>query len=175
MPATAAEDSIKMSNSSIEEPYPLLEVDDPIFFFPWNIFIGGGLGMFSVGLDLTVHPYSELYATKRPDSIEGMWNPPHILLWANRARMIYDFYNHQYGFFLQPNIQYFYDVIMVTVTLGPEIGWQTETGFDYGASIRIGGFIGVLLGVYEFGYLVNAKRFYFNFLFNMPIGIASSV
>lgn len=64
---------------------------------------------------------------------------------------------------------------MVTVTLGPEIGWQTETGFDYGASIRIGGIIGALISVYEFGYLVNAKRFYFNVLLNLPIGIALSV
>jgi hypothetical protein len=43
MPATAAEDTIKTSNSSIEEAYPLLEVDDPTYLFLWNIFIGGGL------------------------------------------------------------------------------------------------------------------------------------
>ena len=102
--------------------------------FPYSITIGGGPGMFSVGTDLLISPLSAVYVDEvsRPDSVQGPWVPSHVLLWTNRIRMIYDYDNHQYGFFWQPNIRYVYRFLLADIAVGPEIGWQTQTGFEWG-------------------------------------------
>ena len=139
--------------------------------FPYSITIGGGPGMFSVGTDLLISPLSAVYVDEvsRPDSVQGPWVPSHVLLWTNRIRMIYDYDNHQYGFFWQSNIRYVYRFLLADIAVGPEIGWQTQTGFDWGASIRLNGFLTLCLADLEFGYFANTKRYYFNVLFDLSI------
>lgn len=87
--------------------------------------------------------------------------------------MIYDYENHQYGFLFQPNLRYIWNysgkVNLFSAVLGPEIGWETKTGFEYGASLRVGGVPGLMAGNYEVGYLVNSKRFYFTVSFALSI------
>lgn len=138
---------------------------------PYNIAIGGGSEMFSVGTDLLITPLSVMYVNEasRPDSVHGPWVPSHVFLWTNRIRMIYDYDNHQYGFFLQPNIRYLYRFLLADVAIGPEIGWQTKTGFDWGASIRLNGLLTLCLADLEFGYFANTKKYYFNVLFDLSI------
>ena len=86
---------------------------------PYNIAIGGGSEMFSVGTDLLITPLSVMYVNEvsRPDSVQGPWVPSHVLMWTNRIRMIYDYDNHQYGFFWQPNIRYVYKYLVATCNL----------------------------------------------------------
>ncbi len=154
------------------------------FMFPegfapsfWGIAIGGGPGMFSAGADVIFGLSSVLHEIARPDSVHGMWGPPHVLMWMNRIRVIYDFDNRQAGVFVQPNLRYLYEQILFAVAVGPEIGWETKTGFEYGASLRIGGLPSLWVGNYELGYLVNSRRFYFtvSFCISQMFGVAMSV
>lgn len=118
---------------------------------------------FSAGVDIIFGTAGILYESSRPDSVRGFWNPPHMLMWMNRLRMVYD--GRQYGILFQPNIRYLFDMCMFSFVVGPEIGWETETGFEYGASLRIGGVPSLLLANYEIGYLVNSRKFYFTISF----------
>ena len=139
----------------------------PEGFFPslWGIAVGSGPGIFSVGVDVILGKSSVLYEPDepaRPDSVQGPWNPMHMLMWMNRIRYIYDYDEHQYGIFFQPNLRYLWDLgFLLSVVVGPEIGWERETGFEYGASIRIGGLPSLWVANYELGYLVNSQKFYF--------------
>lgn len=54
-----------------------------------------------------------------------------------------------------------------TAVVGPEVGWETETGFEYGGSARVGGLPRLFLANYEVGYLINSQRFYFTVVFDM--------
>lgn len=152
--------------TEVAEPKELA-VDDSHSFLPlpWGIAIGGGPGMFSTGFDFFFFERGILCGFKPTDN--------YILIWTNRLRMIYDFENHQYGFLFQPNLRYLYfshnGLYLFSAILGPEIGWETKTGFEYGASLRIGGAPGLWAGNYEVGYLVNSKRIYFTVSFTVSI------
>lgn len=143
------------------------------FMFPegfapslWGVAVGSGLGIFSAGVDIIFGRSSVLYEPARPDSVQGPWNPMHMLMWMNRIRYIYDYDEHQYGIFFQPNLRYLWDLgFLLSVVVGPEIGWEKETGFEYGASIRIGGMPSLWIMNYELGYLVNSQKFYFTLSF----------
>ena len=143
------------------------------FMFPegfspllWGIAVGSGPGIFSAGVDIIFGRSSVLYEPARPKSVQGPWNPMHMLMWMNRIRYIYDYDEHQYGIFFQPNLRYLWDLgFLLSVVVGPEIGWEKETGFEYGASIRIGGLPSLWVANYELGYLVNSQKFYFTLSF----------
>ena len=158
-----------MDTTNSEKPLPFWANFIPI---PFNITIGGGSNMFSVGTDmLLAAPFSVIYEneTTRPDSVAGPWTPNHILAWTNRFRMIYDYSNHQYGLFLQPNLRYLYKWMLADIAVGPEIGWQTQTGFEWGASIRLNSLLTLCLADLEFGYFANTRKYYFNVLFDLSI------
>lgn len=148
--------------TEVSEPKELA-VDDSHSFLPlpWGIAIGGGPGMFSTGFDFFFFERGILCGFKPTDN--------NILIWTNRLRMIYDFENHQYGFLFQPNLRWIYKQGMFSATVGPEIGWETKTGFEYGISMRTGGLPSLFVGNYEAGYLVNSKRFYFTLSFCLSV------
>lgn len=163
--------STPTEETEVSEPKELA-VDDSHSFLPlpWGIAIGGGPGMFSTGFDFFFFERGILY----PSPKGGFkLTDNNILIWTNRLRMIYDFENHQYGFLFQPNLRYLYfshnGLYLFSAILGPEIGWETKTGFEYGASLRIGGAPGLWAGNYEVGYLVNSKRIYFTVSFTVSI------
>ena len=140
----------------------------PEGFFPslWGIAVGSGPGIFSAGVDVVLGRSSVLYEPARPKSVYGTWGPPHVLIWMNRIRFIYDYDGHQQGGFFQPNLRYLWKTgLYLSVIVGPEIGWEKETGFEYGASIRIGGMPSLWVANYELGYLVNSQKFYFTLSF----------
>lgn len=153
----------------------------PEGFFPsiWGIAVGSGPEIFSAGMDIIFGRSSVLYEPARPKSVQGPWGPPHMLIWMNRIRFIYDYDNHQQGVFFQPNLRYLGEAgLLLSVIVGPEIGWEKETGFEYGASIRIGGVPSFWLTNYELGYLVNSRKFYFTLSFCIaprPFGAAMSI
>jgi hypothetical protein len=132
----------------------------------WGVAVGSGPGIFSAGVDIIFGRSSVLYEPARPKSVQGPWLPPHMLIWMNRIRFIYDYDNHQQGGFFQPNLRYLRETgLLFSVIVGPEIGWEKETGFEYGASIRIGGLPSLLVANYELGYLANSQKFYFTLSF----------
>lgn len=132
----------------------------------WGVAVGSGPGIFSAGVDIIFGRSSVLYEPARPKSVQGPWNPMHMLMWMNRIRYIYNYDEHQYGIFFQPNLRYLWDLgFLLSVVVGPEIGWERETGFEYGASIRIGGLPSLWVANYELGYLVNSQKFYFTLSF----------
>ena len=137
-----------------------------IWTFPFGISVGGGSDMFSAGIDW-MFPTANPLIYKSPKDNKEHKMPTNELWWTVRSRYIYDYNEHQAGVFLQPNIHYLLKVILFNLALGPEIGWKTETGFDYGASARTG-----LMGCahVEFGHLFNSTKTYVNFLFNLPFG-----
>ena len=153
----------------------------PEGFFPsiWGIAVGSGPEIFSAGMDIIFGRSSVLYEPARPKSVQGPWGPPHMLIWMNRIRFIYDYDNHQQGVFFQPNLRYLGEAgLLLSVIVGPEIGWEKETGFEYGASIRIGGMPSLWVANYELGYLVNSRKFYFTLSFCIaprPFGAAMSI
>jgi len=139
---------------------------NPVFLLPYDLTIGGGSAMFSVGLDFVFFKHNLIYATPKDTTIHGPWDPTHELWWTVRTRYIYDLDEHQVGLFLQPNLRYLWNILLADVTVGPEIGWKRETGFDYGFSVRLG-FIAFFY--IELGHFYNSDKTYFNFLFNIPI------
>lgn len=134
--------------------------------FPFNISIGGGPGMFSAGIDWAFAlPLNSLIYKSAMRSNE--WASTHEFWWTIRSRYIYDYDEKQQGVFLQPNVHYLLKLFLFDFALGPEIGWEKKTGFEYGGSVRTG----FLSCAYiEFGYLVNSEKTYVNFLFNIPFG-----
>ena len=140
--------------------------NNPVFLFPYDMVVGGGSGMFSLGLDFVFCKQNLIYESKKDPSIQGPWTPTHELWWTVRTRYVYDFDEHQLGLFLQPNLRYLWNVIIADATIGPEIGWKSNTGFDYGFSARLG-----LIAFFyiEIGHFYNSDKTYFNFLFNVPI------
>lgn len=139
--------SLAADSTSIDTKSSVFDSD---FFpvIPWGIAAGVGSEMFSTGVDLLFGKKAHIIGP---------------LMWSNRIRMIYDYEDHQYGALFQPNLRFVWfagRLYMFTAVIGPEIGWKGGTGFEYGASIRIGGLPALMVGNYEVGYLVNSKRFY---------------
>ena len=128
--------------------------------YPFGISVGAGSDMLSVGVDWTTS-YSRI--NKRPEKEL----PTHDFWWTVRTRYFYDSEEEQKCVFLQPNVHYLLKIAILDLVLGPEIGWKTETGFDYGGSARIG-FLS--FAYIEFGYLFNSDKTYAQFLLNVPIG-----
>ena len=55
--------------------------------------------------------------------------------------------------------------MILDLTVGPEIGWLSRSGFDYGASARVG----ITPFIYgEVGHFFNSKKTYFNISGNIP-------
>ena len=131
--------------------------------FPWDLSVGGGSNMFAVGVDWSFLDNRSLNHIPR-----YCISPGNEMILTVRTRYIYDFNEHQSGFFLQPNLKYLHQIILFDLTVGPEIGWFSENGFDYGASARLG----ITPFIYfEVGHFFNSKRTYFNILGNVPIGL----
>ena len=166
--------SMATESASAKDPDDVeVPVKPNFFLFPegfspsiWGVAVGSGPGIFSAGVDIILGRSSVLYEPVRPKSAQGPWAPPHMLMWMNRIRYIYDYDEHQHGVFFQPSLRYLWETgAFLTVVVGPEIGWEKETGFEYGASIRIGGVPSFWLTNYELGYLVNSQKFYFTLSF----------
>lgn len=135
--------------------------------FPYNLSVGGDLfngesEMLAIGIDWS------LLDTRSLIPRYSIISPGNGMILTVRTRYIYDFNEHQSGFFLQPNLKYLYQIALVDLTVGPEIGWFSENGFDYGASARVGltPFI-----YFEVGHFFNSKKTYFNILGSIPIGL----
>ena len=139
----------------------------------WGIAVGLGPQIFSAGIDIFWEDIGVIYPRTKIKSDDN-----HLLLWTNRLRLIFDSENQQPGILFQPNIRWVWKkdfFYLFTVTLGPEIGWETKTGFEYGISLRTGGIPSLVAGNYEVGYLVNSKKFYFTVSFafsTLPLKLA---
>jgi len=139
-----------------------------IKYYPrfWGLAIGGGPQFFTAGIDFYLNGLTRIYP--RNDNIhdehELIWNNQNALFWTNRIRMIYD-YKEQIGVLFQPNLRWYFKQWSLSATVGPEIGWISDTGFEYGASLRIGGLPGLVLFNHEVGYLVNSKKLYYTISF----------
>lgn len=129
---------------------------------PLGLEVGGG-GMFVAGLEWG-SPLSLIYAQERPKNVEGLWAPDYAILWSIRTRYVYDYVDHEPGALLYPNIQYLLPLFGVAV--GPQIGWFTSTGFDYGVSVRLD--LICLLNI-EAGYFFEKKNLYVSFLFSFSM------
>lgn len=130
---------------------------------PLGFEVGGG-SMFVAGLELG-SPLSLIYEQERPENVEGLWAPKYALIWSIRTRYVYDFTDHEHGVLLYPNIQFLLGPLF-GVAVGPQVGWFSSTGFDYGASVRLD--LMCLLNV-EAGYFFEKKTPYVSFLFSFSI------
>ncbi len=130
---------------------------------PLGIEIGGG-SMFVAGVEWG-SPLSLIYEQERPENAEGLWVPNDALLWSIRTRYVYDYIDHEYGALLYPNIQYLRGLFF-GIAVGPQVGWFSSTGFDYGVSARLD-----LIGIFnvEIGYFFEKKTPYVSFLFSFSI------
>lgn len=127
---------------------------------PWDLSVGGGSNMFAVGVDWGL---SGLKGEDFP--VIYRFAPGDVIIWTVRTRFIYDYDEHKPGFFLQPNLRFLYQLLIFDITVGPEIGWFIPSGFDYGASARLG----ITPFIYfEVGHFFNSKRTYFNISGNIP-------
>ncbi len=131
----------------------------------YGVEIGGG-SMFMAGLEWWFQPYSIIYVQKRPEGHDGLWAPDDALVWTIRSRYVYDFIDHEHGLLLNPNIQYVR--FPGNIAAGLQAGYFFSTGFDYGASFRLG-FL-TLLNV-EAGYFVRKKSFFVNAILSVSIPI----
>ena len=145
----------------------MAEEEFSLYPYPIDFSIGGGPRLFSTSLEFVLGSCATLYETPKSDSSQDFFEPKHALTWTNRIRMMSDYDNHPYGFLFQPSIRYMFKLIAFTAVVGPEIGWETETGFEYGMSARVGGVPGLFLTNYEVGYLINYQRFYFTVVLDM--------
>ena len=130
---------------------------------PLGLEAGGG-SMFMAGLEWG-SPLSLVYAQVRPGIAEGLWTPDYAILWSIRTRYVYDYIDHEHGALLYPNIQYLRGLFF-GVAVGPQVGWFSSTGFDYGISARLD-----LIGIFnvEIGYFFEKKTPYVSFLFSFSI------
>ena len=129
---------------------------------PLGIELGGG-SMFVAGVEWGA-PLSLIYEQERPENAEGLWVPNDALLWSIRTRGVYDYIDHEYGVLLHPNIQYLRRLLGIAV--GPQVGWFSSTGFDYGASVRLD--LMFLLNI-EVGYFFEKKNPYVSILFSFSL------
>jgi len=126
---------------------------------PLGFEIGGG-SMFVAGLEFG-SPLSLIYEPERPENVEGLWTPDYAILWSIRTRYVYDYVDHEPGALLYPNIQYLLPLFGVAV--GPQIGWFSSSGFDFGVSLH---FDLICLFNIEIGYFFEKKNPYVSFLFS---------
>lgn len=129
---------------------------------PVGIEVGGG-SMFVAGVEWG-SPSSLIYVQERPKNAEGLWTPDDALIWSIRTRYVYDYTDHEHGVLLHPNIQYLRPLFGIAV--GPQVGWFSSTGFDYGASVRLD--LIWILNV-EVGYFFEKKNPYVSFLFSLSL------
>ncbi|MBR5411614.1 MAG: hypothetical protein IK114_01040 [Fibrobacter sp.] len=130
---------------------------------PLGIEVGGG-SMFMAGLEWG-SPLSLIYEQKRPEGKKGLWAPKYAFVWSIRTRYVYDYIDHEHGVLLNPNIQGLY-AVFTGVAVGPQVGWFSSTGFDYGVSVRLD-LIGMLN--IEAGYFFEKKNLYVSFLFSFSM------
>ena len=129
---------------------------------PVGIEVGGG-SMFVAGVEWG-SPLSLIYEQERPEGTEGLWVPDYAFVWSIRTRYVYDYIDQEHGALLYPNIQYLR--FFFGVAVGPQVGWFSSTGFDYGASVRLD--LMCLLNV-EVGYFFEKKNPYVSFLFTFSL------
>lgn len=129
---------------------------------PLGLEVGGG-NMFVAGLEWGFSS-SLIYSQERPEGTEGLWTPDYGIVWTVRTRYVYDNIDDQHGFLLYPNIQYLR--FLFGVAVGPQMGWFSSTGFDYGASVRLDM---LFIADFEVGYLVNKEQIYVNAIFTLSL------
>ena len=158
--ADESKEEEKMRDDTYESGFALI---------PWSAFIGGG-DAFIAGVDWVFGNYSFLYDSFLDDSSSELnGSSRHLWVWSLRSQVLW---TSSYGFYLQPTMQYLYVGIpllgLFKVSVGPEIGYKINTGFEYGGSVRVGTFIDILN--LEIGYLVKSERTYMNIIINIPSG-----
>ena len=129
---------------------------------PNGIEVGGG-NMFVAGLEWWSLPSFLIYAQERPKSIQGLWAPRYAFVWSIRTRYVYDYIDHEHGILFYPNIQGLY-AIFTGVAVGPQVGWFSSTGLDYGASVRFD--VLSILNV-EVGYFAKKENIFVNAIFTV--------
>lgn len=136
----------------------------------WDVSIGGGNELFVASADIAFGQNSLLFLV---EDYSPRKDEEFMLLWTNRFRYVYDFAYGQHGFLFQPNIRMLVERMRFTLVVGPEVGWMTKNGFDYGFSIRVGGLRGLLgwvnLANYEVGYLANSRKVYIAAVISLPV------
>jgi hypothetical protein len=149
----AEEDSVYTPEEKASDYIPL----------PLGLELGGG-SMFVAGVEWG-SLLSLIYAQERPKDVEDLWVPKYALIWSIRTRYVYDYIDYEHGILLNPNIQGLF-AIFTGVAVGPQVGWFSSTGFDYGVSARLD--LICLLNI-EAGYFFEKKNLYVNFLFSFSI------
>lgn len=129
---------------------------------PLGIELGGG-NMFVAGLEWWSLPSFLIDAQERPEGIEGPWAPSYAFIWSVRTRYVYDYIDHEHGILLYPNIQGLF-FVLAGVAVGPQVGWFSSTGLDYGASVRFD--VLSILNV-EVGYLAKKENIFVNAIFTI--------
>ena len=129
---------------------------------PLRLEVGGG-NMFVAGLEWWILPTMLIGAQERPNDIKGLWVPNYALIWSFRTRYVYDYIDHEHGILLYPNIQCLF-VGLMGIAVGPQVGWFSSTGFDYGASVRFD--LLSLLNI-EVGYFAKKENVFVNIIFTM--------
>jgi len=119
--------------------------------------------MFVAGLEWWSLPSFLIYAQERPKSIQGLWAPRYAFVWSIRTRYVYDYIDHEHGILFYPNIQGLY-AIFTGVAVGPQVGWFSSTGLDYGASVRFD--VLSILNV-EVGYFAKKENIFVNAIFTV--------
>ncbi len=128
---------------------------------PLGLEVGGG-NMFVAGLEWWLIPSGLIYAQKRPENTKGPWAPDYAFVWFIRTRYVYDFTDHEHGILLHPSIQCFH--ALAGVGVGPQVGWFSSTGFDYGASVRFD--LLSLLNI-EVGHFARKENIFVNVIFTI--------
>ena len=129
---------------------------------PLGLEVGGG-NMFVAGLEWWILPTMLIGAQERPNDIKGLWVPNYALIWSFRTRYVYDYIDHEHGILLYPNIQCLF-VGLTGIAVGPQVGWFSSTGFDYGVSVRFD--LLSLLNI-EVGYFAKKENVFVNIIFTM--------
>ena len=128
---------------------------------PLGLEVGGG-SMFVAGVEWG-SLLSLIYAQERPKDVEDLWVPKYALIWSIRTRYVYDYIDHEHGILLNPNIQGLF-AIFTGVAVGPQVGWFSSTGLDYGASVRFD--VLSILNV-EVGYFAKKENIFVNAIFTV--------
>jgi hypothetical protein len=130
---------------------------------PLGLEVGGG-SMFMAGLEWG-SLLSLIYSQERPEGVEELWVPAYAFVWSIRTRYVYDYTDHEHGALLYPNIQFLLGPLF-GVVVGPQVGWFSSTGFDYGVSAHLD--LMCLLNI-EVGYFFEKKNPYVSFLFTFSL------
>ena len=148
----AEEDSVYTHKEKASDYIPL----------PLGLEVGGG-DMFVAGLEWWILPTTLIGAQERPKGIDGLWVPKYAFVWSIRTRYVYDYIDHEHGVLLYPNIQGLF-IVLAGVAVGPQVGWFSSTGLDYGASVRFD--LLSLLNI-EVGYFAGKENVFVNAIFTM--------